>query len=70
MKKICMLIAFSLLTVCGAMAKAPKALKAQKGAPVFTSFKYTGQDAVYDRTPLKADETFQPILHVILAHCR
>lgn len=62
MKKICMLIAFSLLTVCGAMAKAPKALKAQKGAPVFTSFKYTGQDAVYDRTPLKADETFQPIL--------
>ena len=32
------------------------------GIPVFSNFTYTGQDAVYDKNPLGADEFYSPIL--------
>lgn len=62
MKKISTLIAACLLAISGANAAAPKTVKPQKGAPVFHSFTYTGNDEVYNNIQLKADETFQPIL--------
>lgn len=37
-------------------------IKPAKNAPVFTSFSYKGEDAVYDNTPLKAGEMYAPLL--------
>lgn len=60
LKHITMALAFG--ATLSAAAKAPKTQKVPKGAPVFSSFTYKGEDAVYDNTTLKSDETFAPIL--------
>lgn len=59
MKKLSFILALALAFGISASAKTPKIAK---GAPVFKSFTYTGNDAVYNKVQLKSDETYQPIL--------
>lgn len=45
-----------------ASAQKKKLQKAENNAPVFTQFLYSGNDAVYNKNPLKEDEFYNPIL--------
>ena len=61
MKKISILLATCLMAVLPCSA-AKGGAKAPKNAPVFHTFTYTGQDAVYENVKLGESQTFQPIL--------
>lgn len=40
----------------------PGTLQAKNDGAVFTSFTYKGEDAIYEKTPIKSDEMYSPLL--------
>lgn len=61
MKNFTLILALLLSTCIGVNAK-PKKQSVAKNAPVFQSFTYKGEDAVYDKVPLSSDEMYAPVL--------
>jgi len=63
-KKLIILSAvfMALFSVSAFAADKKSKVKVAKNAPVFTKFVYQGEDEVYTKNPLKADEFYNPIL--------
>lgn len=62
MKKIMSILVLCLSAMVGVCAKTEKKWKVPKNAPVFQTFTYKGEDAVYDKVKIAKDEIYAPVL--------